>query len=1263
MTREVLRQKIFCAFFIFLIVFAIPVFSDQTDCPSVPDESSYLKDQDFLCNIPQGDIKVGGPDDRRPRLVFDTSSIPDGVHITDAYIYLYCTKSISGIKVRVWDLNPTISCPGSYDDAGSGTYYSSSSGDTICSSVGNSYNIYFRMSAGIDAIKNSLASNRLYCGMATMPGYSGSDYAEFEDSTQRLYLRVFYTTDCTSAPFKAHNPTPSNGATGVSINQQLSWKDGGGATSYDVYLGTDPTPDSGEFKGNRSSTNYNPGGLNSNTTYYWRIDSKNDCGTTTGDVWSFTTEESTTCTYSINPTEMNFDSAAHSDSFDVSTQSGCSWTAVASHGWIHTSSNGAGNGTVSFSIDENTDQNQRSGTITVENQVFNITQEGTGACPEPEKATDPDPYDNEWNVATDAVLSWSDGGGATSYDIYFGTDRNLDENDFKRNQIGTTYDPGLLNPYTRYYWRIDAVNECGKTEGDVWTFQIEANPYILNTIPRNGPVGTNIRIIGERFKSPEGTVTFNGINADINSWSDTEIEAVVPPGAATGPVVVRTDSGFESDPVNFIVRDSGTYGWCRTVDIDASRNILLSGNGETLQIYDITTPANPAKLGEVDLADEPYDVTIAGNYAYVTTWDTLRIISISNLSSPKEIGIADIPEYSLVTSGEEVVIKSHYAYVAVSDDGWVIYDVSDPYNPTFLSRYSGITYNITIHNNYLYTAGLSYQYLGCFNVYDISDPANPNHVGYYETDGIDGFNEIAVSNSGYALVTSEEWVNGELGYSGLTIVDVSNPANPVKVGSYTETGQLFSGVVTSGNYAYLFGSGELIILDFLSFSSPVKVGVCPAPSSSLSEQDISGNLLAMAHYQDGFSIYDVSDVENPFPIANDDPYISELDPDTGSIGTPVTISGGNFGDSPGSVSFNGVEASVSDDDWTEGQILTTVPSGATTGPVVVSTADGKESNEVDFTVAGVAPFSNLSIIHKDLGFYNQTKPFYPNEIFIQVWVKNVGSTRAENIEIKFEIEGVAIDPILIDHIKSGDEERAVGKLSAIHNIENGELKVIASSLSQEDSDPTDNTITRPLSFYFIDFHHDEDAYNFPNWAFDSLENFRSSLLAFLQIQLEKFNIANTASILIDGMLFGLLGSAYHCWGMADTSAAYYLWPEIKPDDEVSTYQMTESQAKPDIMERHWGQVLRAFPEFMEAHILPYKAEPEYEKIFNLIVNEKKPAIIALLGEMINDFGVKGKIIHTVVGYKILDLGPDNKLVIVYDNNHPLENHAWQILQA
>ena len=92
-----------------------------------------------------------------------------------------------------------------------------------------------------------------------------------------------------AAPTKATDPIPLSGATDVSIHSTLSWIAGLDAASHDVYFGTDPTPDAGEFQVNQATGTFNAGTLSLGTVYYWRIDEKNAVGTTTGDVWSFTT--------------------------------------------------------------------------------------------------------------------------------------------------------------------------------------------------------------------------------------------------------------------------------------------------------------------------------------------------------------------------------------------------------------------------------------------------------------------------------------------------------------------------------------------------------------------------------------------------------------------------------------------------------------------------------------------------------------------------------------------------------------------------------------------------------------------------------------------------------------------------------------------------------------------------------------------------------------------------------------------------------------
>jgi len=93
---------------------------------------------------------------------------------------------------------------------------------------------------------------------------------------------------------------PYNGAVDVKQTQILSWSPGDFAASHEVYFGADKevvrNADTGspEYKGTRDlgSQSYDPGKLEWDTTYYWRVDEVNNTNPDSpwvGPVWSFTT--------------------------------------------------------------------------------------------------------------------------------------------------------------------------------------------------------------------------------------------------------------------------------------------------------------------------------------------------------------------------------------------------------------------------------------------------------------------------------------------------------------------------------------------------------------------------------------------------------------------------------------------------------------------------------------------------------------------------------------------------------------------------------------------------------------------------------------------------------------------------------------------------------------------------------------------------------------------------------------------------------------
>ena len=79
------------------------------------------------------------------------------------------------------------------------------------------------------------------------------------------------------------------------------------------------------------------------------------------------------------------------------------------------------------------------------------------------------------------------------------------------------------------------------------------------------------------------------------------------------------------------------------------------------------------------------------------------------------------------------------------------------------------------------------------------------------------------------------------------------------------------------------------------------------------------------------------------------PTITSFSPASGPVGTSVTIHGHNFsGPNVTSVTFNGKSATFTIDNAQK--ITSTVPSGATTGPIAVTSPDGTATSSTNFTV-------------------------------------------------------------------------------------------------------------------------------------------------------------------------------------------------------------------------------------------------------------------------------------------------------------------------
>ncbi len=102
-----------------------------------------------------------------------------------------------------------------------------------------------------------------------------------------------------TTPGAVGNPQPTNGAVDVQMTATLNWTPADNAASHDLYFGADAdavknaTTVSPEYIGPRSlgAESYDPGGLDWESSYAWRVDEVYPTGTVKGLAWSFATAD------------------------------------------------------------------------------------------------------------------------------------------------------------------------------------------------------------------------------------------------------------------------------------------------------------------------------------------------------------------------------------------------------------------------------------------------------------------------------------------------------------------------------------------------------------------------------------------------------------------------------------------------------------------------------------------------------------------------------------------------------------------------------------------------------------------------------------------------------------------------------------------------------------------------------------------------------------------------------------------------------------
>jgi hypothetical protein len=259
--------------------------------------------------------------------------------------------------------------------------------------------------------------------------------------------------------------SPAQNAVGVGVTPTLSWTASPGAASYDVSFGTvNPPP----RVANTTAATYSPGTLSPGVTYYWFVVAKSGGAAGSSPVWWFTTQlappvlsspANGAAGVSLTPA-LNWSATVGAESYDVHLGTSSSPPLAAT-----TSATGytppalAPNTVYYWQVVANGSGSSASAT-------WSFTTQAAA----PPLVT---PANGATGVSVAPVLIWSASPGATSYDVYFGTQPSPP---LVSNTTGTSYSSGTLAAGGQYYWQVVAKGAGAASPSAIWTFTVMAQP-------------------------------------------------------------------------------------------------------------------------------------------------------------------------------------------------------------------------------------------------------------------------------------------------------------------------------------------------------------------------------------------------------------------------------------------------------------------------------------------------------------------------------------------------------------------------------------------------------------------------------------------------------------------------------------------------------------------------------------------------------------------------------------------------------------------
>ena len=457
-------------------------------------------------------------------------------------------------------------------------------------------------------------------------------------------------------------------------------------------------------------------------------------------------------------------------------------------------------------------------------------------------------------------------------------------------------------------------------------------PVITSVSATTGSVGSQVAITGTNFGASQGgsVVTLSATPVIVNSWSNTSINITIPSGATSGPLVVSVAPTMDdSNPVEFTVTAQPLpSGW---LDGDVGA-VVIAGNSS--------------------YTNGTFTVNGAGSQSSSTAWTPFHFVYQQVFRKRQHRGPGS--KYALWYKRRSRGDDSRDSQPRISKwrnggqrTGWGLccLQCANGHGREHLAAKRGGW----DHASLLGRVGAKRKYFEQLCITGRSEL----DAGC-EPDRQHGTERVCRVDDEQWLQSPHRWpppppsttlpLASAHRFSLPSIVSLS-PNTAVPTASVTIAGANFGSSQVTSTVTFNGTPGTP------TYWSATRI-VLPVPSGAT-----SGNVVV--------TVGGAASNAVPFTVSQL-PSLTSLSPPSGTVGTPVTITGVNFGSPQGTstVTFNGTEGTPTT--WNPTSIVVPVPSGATTGTVVV-TVNGQASNPASFTVLQTPAITSLSTTSATIG--------------------------------------------------------------------------------------------------------------------------------------------------------------------------------------------------------------------------------------------------------------------------------------------------------